>query len=940
MAPDSRPQVRLLGPVDIRINGGYQPVAGLRRKAVLAALALSAGQTVSVDLLIDIVWSGTGPATAANTLQSHVSFLRGLLGSRDAIVAASPGYRLELGDDPTDLYVAERLLARATELPDPADRVRAVRSALALWRSEPLADLRDIAWFGAQAERIDRMRIEAVTSLVDARLSLGEHVALVSELEALVRERPFDEARHGQLMVALYRSGRQADAFEVYRGLRARLLDELGIDPGRALRDLETAMLRQDPSLEAPQPAVATSEPTAGPTTGPEVIPSQLPPALPHFVGREAELELLDQALEPDGSGQAAKIYAISGPPGVGKTSLAIAWAHRIAPRCTGGQLYINLRGFDPHAEPVDPSDAVHGFLEALGVAPQRIPEARAARVGLYRSVLAGKHVLIVLDNARDADHVRPLLPGSPECIVVITSRNKLTSLVAHEGAAALPVEVLSRPAAHALLTQRLGQKRIANEPEAVDDLISRCAGLPLALSIVAARAATEPAWSLATIAGQMSATSDALDALSGGDHSADIRTVISWSYRALSPAAAHLFRQISVHPGTEFGVHAVASLAALPLSRARRLLAELAGASLIMALSGERYAFHDLIRAYALEQGQEQDSDADRSDVMRRLLDHYLHTSAVAAELLDVYRDAIVTSEPGPGVTPVPLAEHEDALAWFITEYPTLLAAVRQAAASGFDEYTWQLAGTMAEFFERRGLWHDWLSVLAAALRAAERLDDPRALAYSHRGLGRANHWLGHYEVADRHHRAALAHFTALGDPFGQARVWHSLGRLAELQGKLEEALAYTQNGLELFQAAGDRPGVAKALNGVGWYYCLLGDYHQALRYCSEALAMVQEIGDRRVEANTWDSLGYAHHQAGDYRQAIECYEQGLVLFRDIGDRFHEADASDHLGDVFVDAGDPQAAAQAWQRAASILAEFGHPDAARVQAKVAALAG
>jgi tetratricopeptide (TPR) repeat protein len=517
----------------------------------------------------------------------------------------------------------------------------------------------------------------------------------------------------------------------------------------------------------------------------------------------------------------------------------------------------------------------------------------------------------------------------------VITSRNKLTSLVANEGAMAMPVDLLSRAAAHALLAQRLGEKRIANEPDAVDDIISRCAGLPLALSIVAARAATEPALSLASIASQMLAATDALDTLSGGDHSADVRAVISWSYAVLGPDADRLFRCLALHPGAEFSVRAAASLAALPTSPTRRVLAELSGANLLSIVDGERFTFHDLIRAYALERAYESDSPGDRTEVLRRLLDHYLHTADTAGGLLDVYRDSIVVTTPIAGVTPEPLAGHEQALGWLIAEYPTLLALVRLAVSDGFDEYAWQLPCTLTEFFERRGLWHDWLSALAAALGAAERLNDKRALAFSHRGLARAHHWLGNYAEADVHHRQALVHFTDLGDVLGQARVWHSLGRLAELRGQLDHALANTRNGLELFRMAGDRPGIAKALNGVGWYHCLLGDYERALRYCAEALPILQELGDRRVEANTWDSLGFVHHKAGDYRQAIECYEQALTLFRDIGDRFHEAEASDHLGDTYAEAGDGEAARKTWQRALAILDDLGHADAAQVRAKL-----
>jgi DNA-binding SARP family transcriptional activator/Tfp pilus assembly protein PilF len=931
-------QVRLLGPVDLRIGHLERSVAGTRRKAVLTVLALSAGQTVAVDRIVDAVWSGDAPATAANTLQSHVSYLRGLFRTRETIIASAPGYRLELPGDATDVREAERLIAQADQTDDAAERATLLRSALALWRSRPLADLSGIAWFDMQAERIERQRSNAYISLVKARLRLGEHAALVPELESLGDRHPFDEALHAELMLALYRSGRQADALEAYRRIRERLLDQLGIDPGRPLRDLETAILRQDSDLDTPSAVTSTTVIRRGS----DAVPAQLPLALANVLGREPELELLDDALPTDGEESPAVVYAVSGPPGVGKTALAVAWAHRVASRFPDRQLYANLRGFSPQGTVIAACDVLHGFLEALGVPPQRIPETLPARMGLYRTLLAGKRVLVLLDNARDAKHVRSLLPAAPGSAAIITSRNKLTSLVATDGAVAVPLGVLSREAAHRILTQRLGQKLVATEPDAVDEIISRCAGLPLALGIVAARITTDRSVSLASIADEMLAACDALDALSGGDHRADVRVVISWSYAVLSPDAARLFRLMSIHPDAEMGLPAIASVGAVTIPKARQLVAELATANLVTIVDGGRYAFHDLIRAYAQEQSQTLDSAAGRADAMRGLLDYYLHSADVAAGLLDAYRDSVVSAEPSLevapslGVLPASLADHEQALAFLTTEYRSLIELVRRAEASGFEAHAWQLASTLTEFFERRGLWQDWLATLRTALSAAERLGDFRGLAYSNRGLGRAHHWHGNYHEAAIHHRTALDYFIALDDSVGQARVWHSLGRLAELEGQLNRALANTQRGLDLFRAVNDKPGIAKALNGVGWYHCLLGDHEQALRCCAEALVLVQELGDQRVEANTWDSLGYAHHMAGDHQRAIECYEQALALFREMGDRYHEADASVHLGDAYASALDVAASDRMWRHALAILEDLGHADVGLVRAKLA----
>jgi tetratricopeptide (TPR) repeat protein len=347
------------------------------------------------------------------------------------------------------------------------------------------------------------------------------------------------------------------------------------------------------------------------------------------------------------------------------------------------------------------------------------------------------------------------------------------------------------------------------------------------------------------------------------------------------------------------------------------------------------RYTFHDLQRAYAAELAHEIDPREARRAAFQRMLDHYLHSAYAAAGLLDTYRDGLVLDAVAGDVRPESPAGHEAALAWLIAEHPILVAAIDLAASHGFEQHAWQLAITLAEYFERRGHWQDWAATQSTAQAAAERLRDARALAHSHRGLGRARQWLGRNDEAHQHYQLALRLFGELGDLLGQARTWHSLGRVAELRGEYAAALANTNRGLELFRAVGDLAGLAKALNGVGWYHGLLGDHRQALVSCGEALTILQELGDRRVEANTWDSLGYAHHQLGDYHAAIACYEHALDLFRAVGDRFHEADVSDHLGDVCRDAGDPVSAGRAWRCALTILHQLGHAGAAGIQLKL-----
>jgi DNA-binding SARP family transcriptional activator len=472
-------RVRLLGPVDVMVDGGPRPVRGLRRKAVLATLALHPGEAVSTGRLVDVVWGDAAPSAALNTLQSNVSHLRNVLGSKAVILARPPGYVLDLGDDGTDVQLAERLLRQGTQSADPVQSARDLREALALWRGKPLADVAGLAWLEEQAGRLDLLCEQIKRALSEARLAAGEHARLVPDLDQMVADHPLDEQIHAQLMLALYRSGRQADALAAYQRLRYTLAEELGIDPSQALRDLETAILRQDSSLDAPAPAV-----TRRPASPAAPVPAQLPPAVAGFAGRRAELTSLDAirslaAQNGPAEGATVVISAIAGTAGVGKTALALHWAHQVRGQFPDGQLYVNLRGFDPGRPAVDPGQALRGFLDAFAVPPERIPPGLDAQAGLYRSLLAGKRVLVVLDNAREAEQVRPLLPGSSGCLALVTSRHHLTGLVATEGAYPLGLDLLTVSEAHDLLAHRLGADRIASEPQAAGEIIERCAAAP-----------------------------------------------------------------------------------------------------------------------------------------------------------------------------------------------------------------------------------------------------------------------------------------------------------------------------------------------------------------------------------------------------------------------------------------------------------------------------
>jgi len=713
-----------------------------------------------------------------------------------------------------------------------------------------------------------------------------------------------------------------------------------------ALRELKTAILRHDQALAAPTLAVtvplssaAAAMPTDSPTpqASPLVlIPAQLPPAVAAFAGRKAELASLD-ALLPDtaeaGPGTVV-ISAVSGTAGVGKTTLAMQWAHRIAGRFPDGQLYVNLRGFGPDGTPVDPAEAVRGFLDALGAPAARIPPGLAGQTALYRSLLRGKRVLVVLDNARDAAQARPLLPGSPGCLAIVTSRDQLIGLVAAEGAVPLALDLPTAAEAHDLLERRLGEARLASDPGAADEIIQRCARLPLALAIVAARAAARPSFRLADIAAELREATAVLDPLEGDELATDIRAVFSWSYHALPADSARLFRLLGLQPGPEIAITAAASLAAIPPPQARLLLAELARVHLLTEYAPGRYGFHDLLRAYAAELAHTHDGPLARHAAVSRLLDHYLHAAHHAATLIEPYYDPLALDAAEPEVAGPQLTTAAEALGWFDAEHGALLAAVQLAAGAGFGARAWQLVWSLSDFLLRGGLWHEQARMCATGLEAARCAGDITGQAHCLHRLAVGYTRSGRFHDAGPLLEQALQLFETIGDQFGQAYVHGMLGLLANRQQHTRAALGHFMRALDVYRAA-DHPGQAMVLNDIGYAHALLGNYPQALACCEQALAVIRELGASNWENAVWDSLGYVYHQLGDHQQAITCYQRSLDLSRELADRWNEAATLDHLGDTYKSLGDTAAAHRAWTQALRIFDEIDHPDGDRLPAKL-----
>ncbi|SNT60724.1 Tetratricopeptide repeat-containing protein [Asanoa hainanensis] len=667
--------------------------------------------------------------------------------------------------------------------------------------------------------------------------------------------------------------------------------------------------------------------------------PAQLPADLA-FTGRAAALRQLDTFLDDTGRGGAVGVAVVSGTAGVGKTSLAVHWAHRVAGRFPDGQLYVNLRGFDVSGSVTNPADALRGFLDALRVQPDRVPEGLSEQSALFRSVLAGKRVLIVLDNARDAEQVRPLLPGTAGCVVVVTSRRQLTSLVAVEGARPLELDTLPADEARLLLASRLGADRISAEPGPVDDLVQRCAGLPLALVVVAARAAVGPRPSLAALADALRDSRDALDTLDGGDDATNIRALFSCSYDALSEPAARLFRSLGLHPGPDVGAEAAASMAGRPLAEVRGLLVELSRAHLITEHVAGRYSFHDLLRGYATERAHAEDDDARRREGAHRVLDHYVHTARAAAMLINPGRDPITIPAPLPGVVAEPLGKRQDALTWFDSESRVLVTATTHAADTGFERHAWQLAWATADYFENRGQWRDWEVTLETALDCATTLGDASAQAFAHRFLARLAAQRRRYDDAVEHCHRALDGYRSVDDIAGLAHANFLLGWISDLRGQDDDAQRYVETALALARECGHRILQAVALNAIGWLHAQRGDLATALESCQGALAVQEEIGDQAGAAATLDSIGYICHSLSRYPEAIEHFHRSLDVYEGLGDRYVETIVLTHLGDTHQAAGNTDAAHGAWRRALATLEEIDHPDAADVRARLDGPAG
>jgi tetratricopeptide (TPR) repeat protein len=671
-------------------------------------------------------------------------------------------------------------------------------------------------------------------------------------------------------------------------------------------------------------------------------VPRELPAGVQHFTGRDTEMGFLTAVLaeseSADGAGRTVVISAIGGMAGVGKTAVALQWAHDQAGHFPDGQLYANLRGFDPTGAPSSAATVVRSFLQALGVSLAHIPIDVEAQFGLYRSMLVGKRMLIVLDNAGDVSQIRSLIPGSAGCMVLVTSRSQLTELIALDGAASLTVGLLTVEEARELLARRLGAERIAREQEAADMVIALCGRLPLALNIAAAHALMRPAMLLRQLAGELGDARRRLDVLSAGPDGADVRAVFSWSYTKLSAPAARLFRLLGLHPGPDVSLVAAASLAGLGTDETRRVLGEMTAAHVITEHVPGRYILHDLLRMYAAEQARGHESEDEQHSGIRRMLDYYLCTAHAAALMFGTHREPLRLPESCAKAGGEPLADYASAASWCKAEEAVLAAAITWAANAGFATHAWQLAWCIETFPDWWRRWQDLAATGEIVLAAATGAADLTGQAHAHHHLGKALARGGRYQEASGHLQRAVTLFAQLRDRLAQADAELALTEsLCELD-ELTPALARSAHALRLYQAIGHHAGQARALNSVGWVHLLLGRYQPGLAYCERAFELARKTDGpyvRYLQVYTLDSIGYAHHLLGHYAVAVARYRQALRAHPVEGETGVMAIVLDHLGDSYEADGARADALRAWDRAVSIFEDMQHPAADRIRAKI-----
>ena len=905
---------RVLGPLElVSDDGRILVVRGRLPRAVLAVLLLQANRPVGVDVLVDQVWDGRPPPSAAANLRTYVSQLRRALAAGERAEAADRvqpgadgGYVLRVESGELDSAEFERLAASGREASgrgDWASAAERLAAALDLWRGPVLASLARSESWRTEAARLEQLRLAVLEDSIDARLALGHHAELVAELRALTDEHRLRERLWAQWMLALYRSGRQADALAVYRRLRELLAAELGVEPGPRLQRLHQQVLTGDPDLDGPETA--------------RRVPAQLPAGPTAFTGRGAELDQLLGRCAADGPAPATVVIsAIDGMAGVGKTALAVHAAHLLAEHYPDGQLFLDLHGYTQGLAPTDPAAALDAMLRALGTPGPQIPRTLDERAALYRTCLAGKRVLIMLDNASSEGQVLPLLPGTPGCLVLITSRRRLSGL---DGVDPVCLDVLPLPDAVALFTSTAGADRVdLDQQQVVEEIVEACGRLPLAVRIAAVRLRHRPTMTPAELAELLRDRQHRLTELHAGHRS--IVATFDLSYADLTADQQRALRLLGLHPGTDVDLYAAAALTDTGTRRARRTLDDLIEAHLLDQHAPGRYRFHDLLRAHAARTAEAADSASVRQAALDRLFDHYAHTTAVAMDL--AYPD---DTRPRPGVSSVPITDQQQALSWLDTELPNLLAAATHAVSHGRGDHTTRQSASLHRHLRTRGHYTLAADLHQHALHAARATSDRTAELDALNNLGWTHLINGHPTQSTESFEQALRIARAAGLHTSELHALTGLGNNHYLCGRYPRATGAYQQALNLARATDDHTGELAALIGLGRVHQLQDRVHRATDCYEQALRLARSSGDHDGELTALTGLGYIHHQHDRHDRATDCYQRALDIARSTGNRNGELYALIGLGNVDMRQHRPGDATAAYQHALRIAQATGN---------------
>ena len=951
---------RLLGPLEIRAGEDWRGIGAPKWRSVLAALLINAGQIVPADVLINEVWGDTPPAKAGNLISIYVLRLRRLLGDGDStlLVTRAPGYLLRLAPDGTDVQVFETLVRegrRAYAAGDPERAAAQLAEALALWHGSPLADVPATTLVETEAERLAELRLDAAELRIRAELDSGRHAQVIPELRRLLADHPLREGLWLLLMQALDGAGRHAEALDAYGQARNAIADELGVDPGAELRQYYADLLAKDDALtrdagDAPgsisagivAPSTRPAKPSAVPAEAgsrrPVPVPAQLPADVADFTGREDEVKHLCDLLASGGMDAdpgAVRIALVAGSGGLGKTSLAVHAAHRVRGSFPDGQLYVDLLGATP--QPLPPADVLARFLRDLGVDGRDIPADGDERAARYRTGLAERRMLIVLDNARDAAQVRPLLPGAASCAVLVTTRSRMPDLAS---TSLVDLNVLEDDEALILFTRVVGDERAAAEPEATAELLLACAGLPLAIRICASRLATRSGWTIGAMAGRLRDEHRRLDELRAGDMAVRASFQVSFTSLPASDqpdgiAPADAFRMLGLWHGPSISSAAAAALFGTPEHLAEDTLEILVDAHLLESSAPGRYKFHDLLRVYASERAVADLHGPGRESAVGRLLGWYLGTADAAAAAVSPANRYTMPLEVTDGdVQPLTFRTAEEALAWYDSERLNVLSATRQAAGSGWHDTAWRLPAPLFLVFNSRGNWADCIATHRIALESARRVGNRQGEAWILNNLGYA---LGatHDPEGVGHLEGSLAIRREIGDRMGEAQAAANLADTYQRLGRANEALELYRRALRLDQDVGNRYGEGVDLVNVG---STLLD----LQHAEEAASYLVQARDTFAEIDYMDGIGYALHILGRCHlalqrdaEALDYLKQALDSHRATGNRRRQAATLRSLGTAQARTGHGAEASESWARAAVIFVDLGDSaEAAEVRAE------